>query len=298
MREVFKKLWLLMAATYIIILHACAASSPTSPNRTLPVLDEMPAQPDSTHTSDQRGDILSFYPKAVDQTNTTLELKVYKIECSEPLGFLKGYFTLALTNEGRAALFLLTPKGPVTKLEKYIFSGPDYTLDWGFMYDRNGDGWVDYFTYLDGVLLVKTNANANVIPKHPGAKWGDKISITEEEFQIMLKSYKRVFTHNADDNFDGKSDGVVAALKDPESPGWVYGYGMMRSSSFTQVIDKDWKFLSDIRSPIGPVPRRQNGFDVLFFTEGNPLITSSHLLDLLNKGIRKCRLPKGTLPRD
>jgi len=298
MKEVCKKLWLFIAATYLILLNACAASSPINLDRTLPIVDEMPAQPAVVNVNGQTGDILAFYPRAFEQTDASLDLKYYEIVCSEPQGFLKGYFTLALKNEGRTALFLLTSNGPVTKLEKYISSGPDNTLDWGFLYDRNGDGWVDYFTYLDGVLPVKTDENANLVPKHPGAKWGDKILITKEEFQILLKYSKRVFTHNADDNFDGKSDGVVAALKDPENPGWTYGYGMMRSSSFTQVIDKDWKFLSDIRSPIGQVPRKQNGFDVLFFTEGNPLIISSRYLDFLNKGIRKCRLPRGALPSE
>ncbi len=114
----------------------------------------------------------------------------------------------------------------------------------------------------------------------------------------MTRHTRLVFTHHADDNFDGMSDGVVAALWDPENPIWMHGNGVLRSRTFTQAIDEDWRFVSDIGARAGPVPRSPQGFEVSFFGEGRPLETSTKMLDIIHKGIRACRIPKGALPRE
>ena len=284
---------LLFILSFTII--ACAQT----PVRRLPVEDEMPAKPAGANTIIPPGDFVSFYPRAAALIAYPPELARYGIECSVSIS--EGYFTLARTEDGRTALFVFTQKGPATDLTKVISFGgqPDRTLDWGFLYDRNVDGWVDYFIYLDGAIPVKTEEIAGLIPKKPGAKVGDPIKISsKEELELMIKHTRLVFTHHADDNFDGKSDGVIAALHDTENPIWIYGNGVLRSRVFTQVVDEDWRFMSEIGNRAGPVPRKQKGFEVSFFSGERPLETSSQMLDMVNRGIRACRLPKGALPKE
>jgi hypothetical protein len=282
-----------------LTIIACAQT----PVRRLPVADEMPAKPAGADAIIPPGDFVSFYPRAAAVTASRPELAHYGIECSVSMGTnnFAGYFTLARTEDGRAALFAYTKNGPVTDLAKVISFGgqSDRSLDWGYLYDRNGDGWVDYFVFLDGALPVKTEEIAGLITKKPGAKFGDPIEISSRaELNLLIDHTQLVFTHHADDNFDGKSDGVVAALHDTENPSWIYGNGVLRSRVFTQVVDEDWRFVTDIGTRAGPVPRTPKGFEVSFFSGERPLETSSQMLDVVNSGIRACRIPKGALPRE
>lgn len=286
---------------YVLLLvlsftvNACAQS----PVQRLAVVDEMPAKPAGADAATPPGDFVSFYPRAAALIAQPPELARYGIECS--ISVSGAYFTIARPEDGKTALFVTTDKGPVTDLAKVVSFGgkPDRSLDWGFLYDRNADGWVDYFMFLDGAMPVKTEEIADLIPKKPGAKVGDRIKISsKEELILMIKNSRLVFTHHADDNFDGKSDGVIAALHDTENPIWVYGNGVLRSRVFTQAVDEDWRFITEITNRAGPVPRNQKGFEVSFFRGERPLETSSQMLDKINSAIRACRLPKAALPKE
>ena len=283
---------LLFLLSFTII--ACAQQ----PVRRLPVADEMPAKPAGADAIIPLGSFVSLYPRAAALTVVPPELARYGIECS--VSIAGGYFTLARTEYGRVALFVFTKKGPVTDLAKVISFGgqSDRTLSWGFLYDRNGDGWVDYFVFLDGAQPVKTDEIAGVIPKKPGAKRGEPIKIGIDELMLSIKHSRLVFTHHADDNFDGKSDAVVAALWDPENPLWIYGNGVLRSRALTQEVDENWRFVTDIGIRAGSVPRTPKGFEVSFFSGERPLETSSRILDAVNAGVRACRIPKGALPKE
>lgn len=290
---------------YVILLLLLPAltSCAQSPARRLPIAEEMPLMPARAGPTTQPGDLVSFYATAVRLTTSPPNLKSYGIECSVPIESRDGKacFTMAMTGDRRSAFFLFTEKTvPVRDLGKAVSFGgqPDRSLTWGFLYDRNGDGWVDYFTLLDGAQPVKTAEIAERIPKKPGAGRDRSIKIESfEEIQLMMKHTRLLFTHNADDNFDGKSDGVVAPLWDPDNPVWIDGSGVMRSVSFTQEVDEDWRFYDDIAVRSGSVPRNQGRFEVSFF-QGPPLEISSRILDSINKGVRACRIPMGTLPKD
>jgi hypothetical protein len=297
------------------------------PHRRLQLADQMPDHPAGVDAVVPPGDLVLFYPTAAAlttrmrfltragktlnsfspdvgaRTGARPDLAGYRIECSVPIGS-KGswhYFTLATPEDGATALFVLTGrKRPVTDLEKVIsfYGWPTRSLSWGFLYDRNADGWVDYLTLLDGALPLKTDEIAHLVPRRPGVKRNDPITIeSKEELDLMLKHFRLVFTHHADDNFDGRSDGVVAPLLDPDNPIWVYGNGVLRSRAFAQVVDEDWSFVTDIGTPAGRVPKTEEGFQVSSFSGPSPLEGSSQLLQAVNEGIRVCRIPKGALPR-
>lgn len=148
-------------------------------------------------------------------------------------------------------------------------------------------------------MPVKTKEIAHLIPSRPELKHGDRVAMENfEEIELIIRNSQLVFTHNADDNFDGKTDAVVAAIWDSENPMWLYGNALLRSRSYTQKIDEDWSFFSDIKKPVGAVPKLSGEYNISFYMGGNPLEMSSDLLKSINKGVRKCRLPKGILPKE
>ncbi len=285
---------------------------------------EMSPQPAGASGSVARGDFVSFYERAAARTaagggrerdlNRHRALARYRIECSTKVSSgNRAYFTLARTDDGRAVLFVWTDDGPVRDLQRAVRVGtysalvdpvpPDRqpgSLDWGWIYDRNGDGWVDYFTYLDGANPVMTDDIAHLVPRKPGVKPGDPVKIAGlEELELVMDKVELVFTHHADDDFDGRSDAVVAALRHPENPIWFYGSGVLRSRELTQVVDEDWRFVSDIRVKAGAVPRQNGQLQISFFRPGErALEVSSRYLAAINDGIRACRIPSGTLPRE
>lgn len=267
--------------------------------------DEMPPKPARADGKPAQGDLVSFHDRAAALTpaggGEAPDLARYRIGCSleMPSG---GYFTLARTEDGRAALFVSTERGPVSALEKVVSFGgePGKSLSWGWLWDRNGDGRVDYFTFVDGAMPVASEKIAHLVPKKPGAKRGGPLKVESvEELQLLMGSVQLVFTHHADDNFDGRSDAVVAALWHPDNPVWIHGYGVLRSRAFTDAIDEDWSFVSRIGTRAGPVPRENGAFQVSFFSDGaRALETSSKLLAAINDGVRACRIPRGELPRE
>lgn len=296
MQEVFKKLFSIFTVSVIFIFY-CLVLDIMAEERSWPVVEEMPQKPAGISSTNLVGDILSFYPGVATLMSSQEKIEKNMIECSKSLGLFRGYFTLARPEDSSVVFFVFTDKGPITDL-KQVFPEPG-SLDWGYIYDRNGDGWVDYFTYLDNALPVKTKEIAHLIPSRPELKHGDRVAMENfEEIELIIRNSQLVFTHNADDNFDGKTDGVVAAIWDSENPMWLYGNALLRSRSYTQKIDEDWSFFSDIKKPVGAVPKLSGKYNISFYMGGNPLEMSSDLLKSINKGVRKCRLPKGILPKE
>lgn len=200
-------------------------------------------------------------------------------------------FTLAKSPDGRRALVLWTKRRV-----RSVASGIGTTQDWGFVWDRNGDGAVDYFVFLDGSVPVETPEIADRIPL-PDASGG----YPAETLPLFLEHTRLAFHHHADDDFDGKSDAIVGSIHDPKRPGWIHRHVVLRSTTFSQTVDEDWMFWEDIGERLGPVPRTAEGRFVplsgLYSFEQH-LVDSSGLLDWVNGWIRKCELPAGTIPRE
>jgi hypothetical protein len=117
--------------------------------------DEILPEPAGASGDVAPGNLVTFFPKATVLTASPPDLSLYEIECSEWVGSYNAgsYFTLAYSEDEDSAFFIFTDRrGPVADLEKVVSFGgqPERSLSWGFLYDRNGDGWVDYFSLLDG----------------------------------------------------------------------------------------------------------------------------------------------------
>ncbi len=282
------------------VLGFVALSYARADERRLPVADEMPPAPSASVPA---GDVTSFFPRAPSALATRPDLRRFGIECSVPIE--GGHFTLAIRDDRREALFALTEER-VTDLAKTLsFGDPEKSQDWGFAYDRNGDGWADYIAFLFGAMPVGTPEVLAQVPKRPMPELGpDGVAtyrITREEAALRIANTRLVFIHYVDDGFDGKADAIVSALQDPDRYGWIHRRAVLRSRSHSQVVDEDWVFREDITRREGPIPREPGGR--LVRLEGLGDVRERHLeefstiFDLVNSGLRACRLPVGALPR-
>lgn len=287
----------------LFLLPLATLTSAEARDRRLPVVDEMPPAPEQASATLPAGDLVTFYPRAPSTLDEKPELSRYLIECSAAIE--GGYFTLAMRDDGREALFVLAEK-PLTSLANTLsFGDPGKIQDWGFVYDRNGDGWADYIAFLLGAMPVGTPEVLAQVPKRPmpkiGAQGRATFDITHEEYALQKAHTRLVFIHYVDDGFDGKTDAIVSALHDPDHYGWIYRRAVLRSKDHSQVVDEDWVFVRDIATREGPIPRASDGRLVPLEGLGN--VREKHLehfavmFDLVNSGLRGCRIPRGALPR-
>jgi hypothetical protein len=131
--------------------------------------------------------------------------------------------------------------------------GAGDTLDWGYVFDRNGDGMIDYLAFLDGAIPVKPVGFQGELPKRGG-------KITPNQINLYNQHARFVFIHSADDNFDGTVDGVVYGVREPDEL-WIDRWVAARSNEAGQ-IDDAWFFTTDIAARTGVPTRSGDGWAV------------------------------------
>ena len=170
--------------------------------------------------------------------------------------------------------------------------GPDATLDWAYVFDRNGDGRVDYLAFFYAAIPIKPE---NFPADYP--KVGEKLR-SFDQFKLLLTQSRMVFTHYADDNFDGSTDAVVAPIIEPERYPWVEKFGVIRSSKFNVIVDDTWTFKKEIARKSGTVVLENNKY-VVQNAPNNPLQTGEELfafgtriMKRINDHVEMCGLKK------
>ncbi|MDD1762953.1 MAG: hypothetical protein LUQ59_12045 [Methanothrix sp.] len=168
---------------------------------------------------------------------------------------------------------------------------PDATLDWAYVYDRNGDGRVDYMAFFYAVLPVKPDDFPKDYPK------GGKMT-SFEQYKLFIMQSRLVFSHYSDENLDGSTDVVVAAITDPDRPAWVDQFGVLRSTKFNGEVDETWTFKKDISQRIGTVSQKDGKY-VVQNGLSTPLQSGRELFDFgtrtmktINDHGEKCGLTK------
>jgi hypothetical protein len=257
-----------------------------------PVPSERPRALDGGQPSAPRasrlGDFRQLWPRMYWLESHTFPkaLTNYRTVCSVPIE--GGYFTLALGKPGDEALFAFSGQPITNEISKGLSFGGPGVPDWGFAYDRNGDGVVDAFFFLVGPGAFEPPEIKERVPPSQGGP----VAMNSEEGRLLLANMRLVFTLYADDDFDGHIDAVVNAMRDPERPAWWYRRAVLRSGAVTPMVDEHWTFANDIDARLGPVPQTAAGFAV-GVSPGKPvtkpLEQSSRMLDAINGGLRKCR---------
>ncbi|TAK59718.1 MAG: hypothetical protein EPO24_07465 [Bacteroidetes bacterium] len=162
---------------------------------------------------------------------------------------------------------------------------------WGYIYDRNQDGIIDYLALLGGAAPFWTEDMPKDYPERG-------FQLTPQQRELLVGHSNLVFNHWADDNFDGKLDGVVHVDMFLERD-WVKRRLVVQSSKFNDDFDvvssfrrrprdiKDSIDVYDDGVPFYPIGKQER--EML----GKPMFDDkNNLLALLNRAASECNLEK------
>ncbi len=253
---------------------------------------------------------IDIYPRAYSLTQSPPKLSSLSVLCSEKKLF-GPQITFVGGSDKKPILVIYTDK-PVTDLSRVVTLEPvfiqppgaplaspsarvssDASLDWAYVFDRNGDGRVDYMAFFFAAIPIKPDDFPIDYPK------GGKMT-SFEHYKLLITQARLVFTHYADDNFDGSTDAVVAAILDPDRYPWVEQFGVLHSTKFNGEVDDTWTFKKNVTDRIGAVSEKDNKF-VLQNAPDTTLQSGKELFDFgtrtmktINDYAEKCGLTKGS----
>jgi hypothetical protein len=289
-----------------------------------------------------QSNVISFFPVASSEAANPPPLDSLVILCQHKVEYQgsKGWLSLAGRRGGEV---LVVVDGRVEKLSEAISfvpvgtafpptarPEPKGTLDWGFVWDRNGDGRADYMAYLDGALFLLPDtvpADFPVFVRGPSALggpggtdyfgWPEKplpanreerakdfprslggagvqVFIHRDAVPYLERSVRMVYYHYADDNFDGRVEGVVVPERDSERPLFVGRRTVFRSTRGDGSVDQAWSFRSSISDTLSLPKPTAGGFvwwptwsaGPMSVTE--PFERGAMLLTLTNSAVKGC----------
>ncbi|HYW93306.1 MAG TPA: hypothetical protein VFA95_12745 [Gammaproteobacteria bacterium] len=235
-----------------------------------------------------RGDFVSFYPVALNEVQTRHPLDQYELACTRS-GSEGAHISLLADTTGAVVLVAISrgaPRDVRSLLDPK--NNPDATRDWAYVWDRNGDGKIDYLAYYLGVEMVVTQGS---LPE--GFPGGMHPAMNRTQLQYALAHMRMTFYYAADDNFDGRVDAMIFPYRDQKVPMWVKGQFVLDSSHWDGRVDRDWAFRDDITGPTGPAPRNSHGYRVRIDPSvgagGDAVLAHwSALLHEFNSTVRAC----------
>lgn len=136
--------------------------------------------------------------------------------------------------------------------------GPNGSLDWAWIWDRNGDGLVDYVAYLQNAHAVLPDPLPDSFPT-PTRNADGSFSVTAPLLYAVIDHAAMVFRHYADDDFDGRVDVAVTEEFDSARPMFVRGWVVSRASKLDGVVDEAWAFRHAITDTTRILPREADG---------------------------------------
>lgn len=124
-------------------------------------------------------------------------------------------------------------------------------VDWTYAFDRNRDGRADYLCHLIGPLPVEPDSFPEDFPSGSTVLIGPQLD-------YMLDQQRYLFTHAADENFDGAVDALVMPVLDPDRP-WVKEFAVVTAPG-GGTPDSSWTFRGSVSDATGMLPRARGGF--------------------------------------
>jgi hypothetical protein len=109
---------------------------------------------------------------------------------------------------------------------------------WGYVFDRNNDGKIDYLELLGGAAPFEWDSMPDNFPVR-----GKRLTL--KEWDLFVSHCMLIFNHWADDNYDGSLDAVIQADMDPYRD-WVNRMIVVRSTKFNGKFNDVWGFQNSI----------------------------------------------------
>jgi len=166
---------------------------------------------------------------------------------------------------------------------------PGKITTWGYVFDRNNDGKIDYMALVGGAGAFE---DRKMPPDYP--RRGDRLS--NAEMQYFIAHCKLIFNHWADDNFDGTLDAGVMAEGDSVRD-FVQRRIVVRSTRFNKKFDDVWGFQGSLTPTTEHLIVKYSPTRVPYFSagRGKSEITAATfeektaILQLLNRAAAACR---------
>ncbi len=253
-------------------------------------------------------DILTSYPKAVARTAAPPAADSLSIVCQKKLDdtfvsllaagdkrpILVAFTRTKLSDPARRISFnplLLFPKsGPAMK--------PGYgdVKDWAYIFDRNGDGQVDYMAFVIGPYpMERDNPPPADYPK-------DGKQLKREHLHWAIDNMGIIFLHMASDNFDGEIDAIATEEWAANTVQWADHKVLLRLAPDGKI--QAWRFKNDITQPLAPPAPPADRAAVRSPGLHNAEVSAadfkniSTLMKLVNRAAAECKLAKGAIPAD
>lgn len=264
--------------------------------------------------------LLDFHDVARARAAAAADEKKLSVVCAErlqgdgvPTGFAGLWLSFLTTAPGRVQIAALT-KARIAQPAEVIAlkprfnplptarTGPAGTLDWAYVYDRNGDGRIDYLVYLQNAHAVLPEPLPADFPK-PEVLPDGRVRGSMELLRAMIDNAQMVFSHYADDRFDGRVNAVVVPEFDAERPTFVHGYVAYLAASEGRA-EEAWAFRASIRERTRTLARDPDKSYLLPTLESGKtepaaarLERGTRLLGLFNAVLARCPADAGTLER-
>lgn len=210
---------------------------------------------------------------------------------------------IGFKGEGVARIVAVTLK-PVTDVKKEISLTVDFDTTrptpgkittWGYIFDRNGDGKVDYMALVGGAAAFEDDDFPDMFPKRGRP-------LTREQIDYFVGQCRIIFNHFADDNYDGQIDAIVQADFDPYRD-WVKHELLVRSSKYDGVFDDVRVFRKSIEQGIDTITHSSTSVPYHPVGTSNPVIDKkmfdekTAILNLINHAIEICNITPEQLTR-
>ncbi len=266
------KIWMILVNIYLLfVILNCAAQE----NRN--IIDFYPI-----------ADSISEYPEINVSLDVLCQKKISNVYVT--LLSYKGQkkiYMAAVTNEkienpNKEINRILDFNGPVPKLGK--------VSTWGYVFDRNNDGKIDYMALVDGAAPFLDDK----IPEDYPVR-GQKLSMLNLE--LYVSHCKIIFNHWADDNYDGKIDAVVHVESD-NLRDWIKRRIVARCTKFNDTFDDVWAFGKKITEKHDSVSHTSKYViyrplgQISGFITKETFREKTDILDLLNRAAAICNIVK------
>jgi hypothetical protein len=242
-------------------------------------------------------DSVASYPdiqqKMLVRASKRVQIDVNKFKYVTFVGFEKStkVSIIAITDDA-----IIDPNGDISRTVEFREIKPSFgkVSTWGYVFDRNNDGEIDYLELVEGATAVEP---ANFPKNFPERK--KRMNAQQEEY--FINHCTLVFTHWADDNYDGRLDAAVVPDLDPVRD-WVMRRVCVRSSAFNGALDDVWTFRSSITGKHEKLKAGPRGVSYLSMVNTTETITErtfnakSNVLQLINEVAKSVGLTAGSFP--
>ena len=229
-----------------------------------------------TNSLGAQGDALAFHATAQATIATPPSADSMRVLCTRevranetPLE-VNGWFSFVAPPRDSSAWIAVFTRNRVRKVSDVLtttrlFSplptaapGRSGSLDWAWIWDRNGDGRADYVAYLQNAMGVLPDPLPDSFPA-PTREANGRFLLTQPFLYALIDHAAMVFRHYADDDFDGRVDVAVVEEADVDRPMFVRGWVVARASQRDGVVDGAWAFRRTITDTTRVLVREADG---------------------------------------